>query len=359
MQLSAAELETLSAVFLRLGQAAFMDLPHDEGVSESQRRRSKALWRTLSEYGDAFRVISVWLLALTDDTEVPRCELCYRHLGRGQKHFCEPHRRTSHARQSARDAHIGRAYRFAVNEGLRSQSMVEAMKSFAQNAGRVLPLHVQISRKMLCSTPDSPAKMLVGPVATLASFLHRLHPFLSPSIDELVQSHFVKMLATARAPFLTSPTTQESALKVHALRARAPAWLTWRNFVLTLFASERPKGDESAFVGEKFLGLDADHPIARGMSVSPRSVGLDLWHLRTWKLTERGFDQSAYVHPDVIRKLRRSGPNGKPLSLRAIGKLLGISHEAVRKHLASKESNLKRPSRKRVLPMAQSKQVTR
>lgn len=349
---SDAELLEASKVFMNLAKRALTDIPHDKDFPVRKRRHSERLWQQLNECGAAFRVISVWLRALAENVELSRCELCYRHVGGGQKRFCTLHKRTSHERQATRDIHVGEVYRSDMLRVLSSQATADALRSRIPTEAS--PEHTLLAKQMLCPWPDSPAKPLLGPAAALATFLHRVRPYASPAADSSLQAHFLRMLATARAPFLAGADTDSAWQKVNELRSRAPLWLTWRTFFLTLFADSRSREDrEAALMEEQFGGLDPDHPMALGFATAPRALALDVLHLRTWTMADRAFDQRFYADREAILKLRRASPGARPLSLRAIGARLGMSHEAVRKVLVAADTLGSDPNtgrRRRLLP---------
>lgn len=330
----------------RLSHAMYRPLPIDSSIPTEQLKAIERGWSIYEDCGTAWAVMAVWLRCIAATDESRRCNICYRHLGSGMRRYCSVHTRTAKKRQKSRDLHVASLYRTSAQAFLQS------------GAGGLLEAGARIFHPTdisdLCSVAkgcDVPEPLVV-PAATLSAILRELLPVLEPSLQDLAKLHFIRLLSLARTPFDREPAG-DFMERVTSSRQRhaAPKWLCLEVFVETWFCSDVViPWTDNVILGE---GLDADHPIRASRSVLPSKLVIDLSFMRCWKLVGTLFDENAYLNFQSVAALRsrRDGKLDHPPSLAAIGAILGVSPEAVRKTLRHMDDPGSVASRRaRVLP---------
>ena len=342
-----ADLLEVSELFDRLSRQFYRPLPIDTGIPPERLTAIERVWSVYEDCGAAYAVLAVWLRCIAAVDESRRCEICYRHLGAGMRRYCATHTRTAKKRQKARELHVAALYRKSVRSFL--QSAPRCLVDVADRVAR--PTDIQ---RMLCVAEDNNVpSALVLPAATLAAALRELWPVLQPSLQDLAQQHFLRLLSIARRPFDQPPSDNALERGTNSMqRAVTPRWLCLDVFVQTWFCSNvvvpwaRP-----LTLGE---GYDVDNPIRSSRSVLPSKLALDLTFMRSWFWVGQLFDDRAYLNYRSVLDLRNRGGGAvnRP-SLAQIGAILGASAEAVREtlHHAS-GAGTDSPRRDRVLPAA-------
>lgn len=338
----------------RTATAMYRPLPMDCAAPDGKLAVWRSAWSTYEDAGDAFAVVAAWLRCLAATSASRRCAVCYRHLGPELKKFCCVHRRTSAARQQARDLHVSKLYK---------ASLPFQQPTSPERVGKDLcaPNELEFARMTRAAREDGLPPDLLGSAASLAAMLRALWPVLHPGVEMKLRDHFLRFLQVVQVPYRqSSPSSPELAARLAAAQREARLWLGWEKFFLTWFG--RPIAAPFASgrtIGE---GLDVDHPICDGGSVSPQKVALDLAHFRCWTTASATFDQTAYLDPEKVKALRDTGqtPGSRPQSLRRLGEILGASPEAIRKALAEPPSKPQDgvQRRKRVLPIGLRRLVT-
>jgi hypothetical protein len=219
----------------QLRTAMYRPLPVDKTAPKSQVRRWTRQWAAYEDCGSAFGVIAVWLRCMTSSPGSQRCEVCYRHLGKGMKRFCAQHRRTAGQRQDTRDLHVSSLYRPLAERLVRTRPQVERSLS-------TWSLPPEVVRDMLKHAQRSGiSPELAMPAASLAAALRELFPALTPSVKDLLERRFGQMYAIAQAPFeQAGARSQEDWRVVTRQRYEARHWLRWETLFKSLFGPKAP-----------------------------------------------------------------------------------------------------------------------
>lgn len=328
-----------------LGIDMYQPFPVDASAPPRRVGQWRRAWARYEDCGQSFRVLAAWLRAMAATDTFRRCQICYRHLGFGMKKFCREHLRTSVQRQRSRQLHISKFYKKIVGSSV--ASLHDIRSSFTRD---VADRAEWPTLKRLASQHVVGA--LVQPAATLAAYLRRLWPVLTPVLQFRVAAHFEQMLALANAPFQRHAFAGSiEAQENRRLRNAAPEWLGWDGFFRTWFRSAQESENGDAWpLG---AGLDVDHPLAKRQPVSLNKMVLDLAHLRSWILVADQFNRHAYLSPKKVATERtlNLSPGDVPPTLAKLGDQFGASAEAVRNALIYAASETKKSGRReRVLP---------
>lgn len=322
------ELVEAAAQYEQMRKAMFRPLPLSDNGSRARLRRDRRNWRAYESCGDSFGVLGAWLRAIAATGTARRCQVCYRHLAPGLKRFCEEHLRNAITRQNSRDLHISTVYRPLVR--WRSSERLTAVTDLM----RWRPAGNELEALIAEAQAAGIRKELAKPAAALAASLRALYPAMTQPVMDRVQSVFVQLFTLAQEPFeWDAPRTMEGHGVRERARREAPHLLRLETFLEAFFG---PSTDLD-WPSQRQLGagLDPRHPAARGMSVSPDRLAVDLLHLSSWLDVDAVFDKFAYVDPLQLSRMRAGNPStgARPMSLAAISKSVGISPEAVRKTL--------------------------
>jgi hypothetical protein len=318
----------------------------DETAPKSQVRRWMRQWAAYEDCGSAFGVIAVWLRCMTASPGSQRCEVCYRHLGKGMKRFCAQHKRTAGQRQDTRDLHVSSLYRPLAERLVRTRPQVEKSLS-------TWSLPPDVVREMLKHAQRSGiSPELAMPAASLAAALRELFPALTPSVKDLLERRFGQMYAIAQAPFEHAGARSQGDWRVITRqRHEARHWLRWETLFKSLFGPESPV----SWCSERTLGesLDLDHPMVNGAEVPPNRLARDLMHMGAWREVDKRFNKYAYLDLAELNRLRRTSADaGHPgMSLADIAAAVGASPEAVRQTLRFADAKGPRNDRRdRIIP---------
>lgn len=340
------ELREAAAWYERLRVSMYRPLPVDERAPKPVIRRWNLEWAAYEDFGAAFGVIAIWLKCLTSSPGSQRCQICYRHLRKGMKHFCTEHTRTAAKRQDARDLHISGLYRPLAERLVRSRSQIqENLSTWSLPPAAVKAMLQQAKQSGI--SPD-----LAMPAATLAAALREIFPALTPSTRGLLQRRFGQLFSIAQAPFeQSSARTRKEWEDITLRRHQARHWLRWETFFGSLFGPAAPV----TWCTERTLGdgLDCDHPLATGTPVPPHRLARDLMHLGAWREVDERFDKFAYIDMGNLNRLRRSaaGQGHSKVSLADMAAAVGASHEAVRQTLRFADGLSERTKRRdRIVP---------
>lgn len=340
------ELREAANWYEQLRAAMYRPLPVDETASKSLVRLWTRQWTAYEDCGSAFGVIAVWLRCMTSSPGGQRCDVCYRHLGKGLKRFCADHRRTAAERQDARELHISGLYHPLAERLVRTRPQVQKSLSTWSLPPEVLQAMQQHAQRSGIS-PE-----LAMPAASLAAALRELFPALTPSVKQLLERRFGQMYAIAQAPFEhAGARSQEDWRVVTRQRHEARHWLRWETLFKALFgpAASVPWCTERT-LGE---GLDRDHPMVAGAEVPPDRLARDLMHMGAWREVDERFDQYAYLDLAELNRLRHNGAvEGHPRrSLADMAAVVGSSPEAVRQTLRFADGQGSRNDRRnRIIP---------
>lgn len=335
----------------RIANMMYRPLPLDSETHPDAAAALETAWAAYEDAGDAFAVLAAWLRCLIGASPGMRCDLCYRHLGKNMKRYCRCHRRTSAKRQTALAIHVGALYRGSVTDNLRAVTALDCWRSRSEPNDSVLQLLSQFAEESGLH-PD-----LVRPASVLAAMLRSVWPVMHSEVASLIQDHFSRVLKIAQMPFdCHEPTSYVVGLQQARDRHEAKRWLNWQTFFQSWFGEPAaPSFAEERLVGG---GLDVDHPLCEGTSVSQSSIAVDLIHFRVWSSVYRLFSMNAYLLPEQVQRLRSEGKgnDGAPMTLRQIGEVLGVSAESARKALEYvNASGLTRRRRGRLLPQARNR----
>lgn len=330
----------------QLRAAMYRPLPVDETASKPLLRLWKRQWAAYEDCGSAFGVIAVWLRCMTSSPGGQRCEVCYRHLGKGLQRFCTDHRRTATERQDARDLHISDLYRPLAERLVRTRPEVQKNLSTWSLPPEVVRAMLQQARRSGIS-PD-----LAMPAASLAAALRELFPALTPSVRDLLERRFGQLFAIAQAPFeRTGARSREDWQAITVQQHEARHWLRWETLFKVLFGPSAPvPWCTDRTVGD---GLDRDHPLAAGTIVPSNRLARDLMHMGAWREVDERFDRFAYLDLAELSRLRRRTPGaGQPgMSLADMAAVVGASPEAVRQTLRFADGQGTRNDRRdRIIP---------
>lgn len=322
------ELREAANWYEQLRAAMYRPLPVDETASKPLVRLWKRQWAAYEDCGSAFGVIAVWLRCMTSSPGGQRCEICYRHLGKGLKRFCTDHRRTAAERQDARDLHISDLYRPLAERLVRTRPQVQkSLSTWSLPPESVRAMLQQAQRSGI--SPE-----LAMPAASLAAALRELFPALTPSVKELLERRFGQLYAVAQAPFEhAGARSQEDWLAITRQQHEARHWLRWETLFKALFGPAAPV----PWCTERTLGdsLDRDHPLVAGTEVPPDRLARDLMHMGAWREVDERFDRYAYLDLAKLNRLRRNdaGAGNPRMSLADMAAAVGASPEAVRQTL--------------------------
>jgi len=343
-----AELLEASQWFEQLSRNIYRPLPIDTAIPAARLIAIERAWSVYEDCGSAYGVLSIWLRCIAATDVSRRCDICYRHLGSGMRRYCSIHTRTAKKRQKARELHVAALYRKSIQVFLQStpSSLRDAASAVLGPTG--IPSMLSVARAN--EVPDA----LLLPSATLAATLRELWPVLQPSLQDLVQEHFHRVLSLARQPFDQTPSGDFEERAINSMqRHLAPRWLCLDIFIETWFCSNVVVPWAGTLtVGE---GLDVDNPIRSSRSVLPLKLSIDLSFMRLWVLVSKLFDEHAYLNYRSVSALRnqQDGALNRQASLVEIGAILGASAEAVRETLHPVScTEAVTPRRKRVLPTA-------
>lgn len=330
----------------QLRAAMYRPLPVDDTASQPLVRRWTRQWAAYEDCGSAFGVIAVWLRCMTSSPGGQRCEVCYRHLGKGLKRFCTEHKRTAGERQDARDLHVSGLYRPLAERLVRTRPQVERSLS-------TWALPPEVVRAMLQHAQRSGISAeLAMPAASLAAALRELFPALTPSVKDLLERRFGQLYAIAQAPFEpTGARSPDDWREITRQRHEARHWLRWETLFKGLFGPAAPvPWCTGRTLGE---GLDQDHPLVAGAEVPPDRLARDLMHMGAWREVDERFDSYAYLDPAKLNRLRRDGmrEGQAGMSLADIAAVVGASPEAVRQTLRfADDQGPRRDRRDRIIP---------
>ena len=340
------ELREAAKWYEQLRAAMYRPLPVDETAAEPLVRRWTRQWAEYEDCGSAFGVIAVWLRCMTTSPGGQRCEVCYRHLGKGLKRFCTEHKRTAGERQDARDLHVSGLYRPLAERLVRTRPQVERRLSTWSLPPEVVRAMLQHAQRSGIS-PE-----LAMPAASLAAALRELFPALTPSVKDLLERRFGQLYAIAQAPFEPAGArSPEDWREITRQRHEARHWLRWETLFKGLFGPAAPvPWCSGRKLGE---GLDQDHPLVAGAEVPPDRLARDLMHMGAWREVDERFDHYAYLDLAKLNRLRRSGTReGKAeMSLADMAAVVGASPEAVRQTLRFADDKGSRSDRRnRIIP---------
>jgi len=339
------ELREAANWYEQLRTAMYRPLPVDETAPKPLVRLWMRQWAAYEDCGSVFGVIAVWLRCMTSSPGGQRCEVCYRHLGKGLKRFCADHKRTAAERQDARDLHISGLYRPLAERLVRMRPQVQKSLS-------TWSLRPEVVQAMLKQAQRSGISQdLAMPAASLAAVLRELFPALTPSVKELLERRFGQLYAIAQAPFEhASARSQEDWREITRQRHEARHWLRWETLFKALFGPEAPvPWCTGRTLGD---GLDRDHPLVVGTGVPPDRLARDLMHMGAWREVDERFDRYAYLDLAKLNRLRRSGAGaGHPgMSLADMAAVVGASQEAVRQTLRfADDQGVRKNRRERVI----------
>jgi len=330
------ELQAVAKWTRTAGSAMYRPLPLDDSCCTSKARVFRQAWALYKECGHGLILLSAWTKSLAAATEGKRCEVCYRHVSAGAKHFCTEHKRTAATRQTTRQLHVSRFYKPLVLKDIdASVRLLSRLNAWDFSEITLRKMRDIAKVREVCSEIRQPA-------AVLATVLRTLKPYMRPHVVDLLERVFGQMLLQAQEPFLASWTDDiEAEMRRQRGRANAPLWLNWEGLVVCLFGAEGGPGWASQRV--RGQGLDIEHPSIKSHSVLPSKLVVDLLHLGAWTTVDEVLDEYLYLNPKVLDDLRQTdGRIGRQaMSLAQIGRKVGASHEAVRKNLALADSQLR------------------
>lgn len=319
--------------------------------SRHSSKVARLAWRNVEDAGALLRALAIWLLALAEAPLRMKCPLCYRYRQEASRRFCSEHERKSGERREARELHVARLLNLELERALADSPRVRSLVS-----QWTVPASASDSARSDAKGYELP-KALVPRAALLATTLTELRPTLKPGLCAMVSRHFGDMLTAAEQAFEPchgSSVEDRFRRQVHI--NQAPQWLGWQTFVRSWFGDRL----EAPWLSPPKAGLSFDvaHPAAKGESVAPSTVAMDLLQQRVWMQASERLDSEGYVSLHKVSTLRFPPKTSdddpeEGLTLAEIGKELEISPETVRKtldYIVNAEDADAKPRRDRILP---------
>lgn len=295
--------------------------------------------------GWAFTILGAWTRALALGESSRRCDLCYRHLGRGMRKFCRCHLRTGLKRQPARELHVSALHHRDMKQS--AQSALPVVKELLRTQDDSIGATTSRPHAVALRLPGE----LVEPASVLAAMLRSLYPVSHPRVRDDLAAHFQALLQRTRAAFELTAHDLATAHLIRVGRHRAVTALNWPTFFRTWFGDDSVGGELGLAIRGRMW--DLDHPALTAGLERPAKIAQDLARLSSWLHAEDSIDRLAYIDLREVVELRRAKDpsSGRQLSCAEIGRRIGASAEAVRKTLLYASTSGVTPARReRLLP---------
>ena len=280
-------------------------------------QHARRAWSTYDECAKACRVVASWLSALGATGPESRCEFCYRH--RVTRLRCRVHTVPESVTPEAR---LGRI--LAQPFVMRVQALTAISDIRTALAADLSPYALELDPMLGQARAAQIPASLQRPAAVLATQLRRLWPVFGKWQAREVEILFAAMVDSVKACHgETHAQTVEDDKRFTAQRKRSTDLLTLTGFLRLWWGSGKPFKP----FGLEGQGHDPANPQLLSNALDS-SIAHAFLRQRAWIEVSAELMAATTLEIDQVLALKAEGK-----SLRQIARILGCSHEKIRKLL--------------------------